>query len=124
MKFYSDLYCKNDSMHGYTKVTLVDRHERPIFRGTMDELVFVGNVTNPVKNIIAYWVTGYATVIEYHIVSVSTTAPSDACAVPLTDGLYISEMYVKVSAMSKLKELLREDGIGVEKIYLMCRLDI
>lgn len=117
MKFYSDLYFKNDSMHGCTKVTLVDIHERPVYRGTMDELDldFVGNVTNRVKNVIAQWLTWYATVWEYHIVSVSTTAPSGACAVALTDGLYISEVYVKVGNIGKLKELLRENDIEIEK---------
>lgn len=113
MKFYSDLYCKNDSMHGYTKVTLVDRHERTIFRGTMDELDldFVGNVADPVKNVIAHWATWYATVWEYHIVSVSTTAPSDVCAVPLTNGIYISELYVKVSDTDKLRAMMNARGL-------------
>lgn len=113
MNFYSDLYCKNDSMHGYTKVTLVDRYERPIFRGTMDELDldFVGNMTNPVKNVIAQWVTRYATVWEYHVVSVSTTAPDDACAVLLTNGIYISELYVKVNDTDKLRAMLNTRGL-------------
>ena len=115
MNFYSDLYCKNDSMHGGTKITLVDRYERAIFRGTMDELGNAGNMENPVKNVIARWVVLYATVWEYHIVSVSTTAPDDACAVPLTNGVYISELYVKVNDIDKLKELLHANGIGIEK---------
>ena len=113
MKFYSDLYCKNNSMHGCTMVTLVDRYERLIFRGTMDELNsdFVGNVADPAKTVIAQWATWYATVCEYHIVSVSTTAPIDACAVPLTTGLYISELYVKVSEIGKLREMLHARGL-------------
>lgn len=115
MKFYSDLYCKNESMHGCTKVTLVDRYERPIFRGTMDELDNVGNMESPVKNVIAKWAVLYATVWEYHIVSVSTNAPDDACAVPLTNGIYISELYVKVNDIDKLKELLHAKGIEIEK---------
>ncbi len=108
MNFYSDLYCKNDSMHGCTKVTLVDRYERPIFRGTMDELDldFVGDVASRVKNVIAQWLTWYATVLEYRVVSVSTTAPSGVCAVPLTDGLYISEVFVKVGNIDKLRTML------------------
>lgn len=117
MKFYSDLYCKNESMHGCTKVTLVDRYERPIFCGTMDELHMghAGAMEDPVKNVIAKWVTLHATVWEYHIVSVSTTAPDDACAVPLTNGIYISELYVKVNDIDKLKELLHANGIENEK---------
>ena len=117
MNFYSDLYCKNDSMHGCTKVTLVDRYERPIFRGTMDELDldFVGDVASRVKNVIAQWLTWYATVWEYRVVSVSTTAPDDACAVPLTNGVCISELYVKVGNIDKLKELLHANGIKIEK---------
>lgn len=113
MKFYSDLYCKNDSMHACTMVTLVDRYERTIFHGTMDELDldFVGNVTDPAKTVIAQWATWYATVCEWHIVSASTTAPIDACAVPLTVGLYISELYVKVSEIGKLKIMLRARGL-------------
>lgn len=113
MKFYSDLYCKNNSMHGCTMVTLVDRYERLIFRGTMDELNsdFVGNVSDTAKTVIAQWATWYATVCEYHIVSVSTTAPIDACAVPLTTGLYISELYVKVSGIDKLREMLHARGL-------------
>lgn len=113
MKFYSDLYCKNDSMHGCTMVTLVDRYERAIYHGTMDELDldFVGNVSDPAKTVIAQWATWYATVYDYHIVSVSTTAPIDACAVPLTAGLYISELYVKVSEIGKLRAMLRARGL-------------
>lgn len=113
MKFYSDLYCKNDSMHGCTTVTLVDRYERTIFHGTMDELDldFVGNVSNPAKTVIAQWATWYATVCEWHIVSASTTAPIDACAVPLTVGLYVSELYVKVSEIGKLRAMLRARGL-------------
>lgn len=113
MKFYSDLYCKNNSMHGCTMVTLVDRYERTIFHGTMDELDldFVGNVTDPAKTVIAQWATWYATVCDWHIVSASTTAPIDACAVPLTVGLYISELYVKVSEIGKLKVMLRARGL-------------
>lgn len=113
MKFYSDLYCKNDSMHGATMVTLVDSYERHIFHGTMDELDldFVGDVTDPTKTVIAQWLTWYATVCEYHIVSASTTAPSDVCAVPLTSGLYISELYVKVSEIGKLRAMLRARGL-------------
>lgn len=117
MKFYSDLYCKNDSMHGCTKVTLVDRYERAIYCGTMDELDMghAGDMANPVKNVIAKWAVLYATVWEYHIVSVSAAAPDDACAVPLTNGIYISELYVKVNDIDKLKELLRAKGIEIEK---------
>ena len=113
MKFYGDLYCKNDSMHGCTMVTLVDRYERPIFRGTMDELDldFVGNVSDTAKTVIAQWATWYATVCEWHIVSASTTAPIDACAVPLTTGLYISELHVKVSETGKLRAMLRARGL-------------
>ena len=115
MKLYDDLYCKNDSMHEGTKVTLVDRYEKPIFRGTMDELTNVGNMENPVKNVIAQWAILHATVWEYHIVSVSTNAPDDACAIPLTNGIYISELYVKVNDIDKLKELLHAKGIGFKK---------
>lgn len=113
MKFYGDLYCRNDSMHGCTMVTLVDRYERPIFRGTMDELDldFVGNEKHPAKNVIAQWATWYATVYEYHIVSVSATALDNACAIPLTGGLYISEIYVKVSNIDKLGAMLRARGL-------------
>lgn len=113
MKFYSDLYCKNDSMHGGTIVTLTDRYERTIFHGTMDELDldFVGNVSDTAKTVIAQWATWYATVYEYHIVSASTTAPIDVCAVPLTAGLYISELYVKVSEIGKLRAMLRARGL-------------
>lgn len=119
MKFYSDLYCTNDSMHGCTKVTLVDRYERPIFCGTLDELDmdYVGNMTNPIKNVIAHWAICHATVWECHIVSVSTTAPVDACAVPLTNGVYISELHVKVNDIDKLKELLHANGIGIKKFF-------
>lgn len=115
MNFYSDLYCKNDSMHGGTKVTLVDKYERPIFRGTMDELGNVDNMVSPVKNVIAKWMVLHATVWEYHIVSVSTTAPDDACEVPLTNGIYISDLYVKVQDTDKLKNVLRANGIGFEE---------
>lgn len=113
MIFFSDLYCKNNSMHGHTKLTLVDRYERPIFRGTIDELGmdYVGSMTSPVKNVIAQWVTWYATVWEYHIVSISTTAPDDACAVPLTNGVYIAELYVKVNDISKLRSMLNARGL-------------
>ena len=113
MKFYGDLYCRNDSMHGCTMVTLVDNNERPIFHGTMDELDldFEGNVKNPAKNVIAQWATWYATVYEYHIVSVSATALTSVCAVPLTGGLYISELYVKVSSIDKLRTMLSARGL-------------
>jgi len=113
MKFYGDLYCKNDSIHGGTIVTIVDNNERPIFRGTMDELDldYVGNVKNPGRTVIAQWATCFATVYEYHIVSVSVTAPTDVCAVPLTAGLYISELYVKVSSIDKLRTMLRARGL-------------
>lgn len=113
MKFYGDLYCRNDSMHGCTMVTLVDRYERPIYYGTMDELDldFVGNVKNPAKTVIAQWATWYATVCDYRIISVSATAPDNACAAPLTSGLYISEMYVKVSSIDKLRAMLTARGL-------------
>lgn len=117
MKLYDDLYCKNDSMHGATIVTVVDQYERTIFRGTFDDLdVEYWGDENPVNVKIAQWATRYATVSDYYIVSVSTTAPDDACAVPLTNGgVYISELYVKVHDIDKLKEMLRADGIGIEK---------
>lgn len=98
MKLYDDLYCKNDSLHGGTRVTIVNQHEETIFHGTFDELDkdYWGN-EDPIKVMFAQWVTWHATVCEYHIVSVSTTTPDDVCAVPLTDGVYISELYVKVN---------------------------
>ena len=113
MKFYGDLYCRNDSMHGCTMVTLVDKYERTLFHGTMDELDldFVGNVSDTAKTVIAQWATWYATVYDWHIVSASTTAPTDACAAPLTGGLYISELYVKVSSIDKLRAMLRARGL-------------
>lgn len=113
MKLYDDLYYKNDSLHGGTIVTIVDQYERPIFHGTFDELDldFVGNMTSPVKNVIAQWVSWHATVSEYHIVSVSTTAPDDACAVPLMNGIYISELYVKVHDIDKLRTMLKARGL-------------
>ena len=98
MKLYGDLYCKNDSLHAGTIVTVVDQYEKTIFHGTFDELDkdYWGNEDH-VKVMFAQWVTWHATVAEYHIVSVSTTAPDDVCAAPLTDGVYISELYVKVN---------------------------
>lgn len=115
MKFYEDLYCKNNSLHGATIVTIVDQYERPIFHGTFDEfdIDHLGD-ENPVKCAVARWAVLYATVWEYHIVSVSTNAPDDACAVPLTNGIYISELYVKVHDIDKLKDILRANGIGFE----------
>lgn len=117
MKFF-DLYCKNDSLHAGTIVTIVDQHEKPIFHGTFDELDldFVGNVVRPVKNTIAQWATWYATVSEYHIVSVSTTAPDDVCAVPLTNGVHISELYVKVNSIDKLRTMLNARGLEWDRI--------
>ena len=112
MNFYSDLYCKNDSLHGATTVTIVDQYERPIFHGTFDELdMDYWGGENPDKVEIAQWATRYATVSEYHIVSISTTAPDDACAVPLTNGVYISELYVKVSDTDKLRAMMNARGL-------------
>lgn len=113
MKFYGDLYCRNDSIHGGTIVTIVDNNEQPIYHGSIDDLDldYVGNVKNPAKTVIAQWATWYATVYDYHIVSVSATAPDNVCAVPLTSGLYISELYVKVSSIDKLRAMLRARGL-------------
>lgn len=112
MKLYDDLYCKNDSLHGHTKVTIVDQYERPIFRGTFDEFSIDHlDDENLVKCAVAHWAVWYATVSRYHIVSVSTTAPDDTRTVSLTNGVYISELYVKVDNIDKLRVMLNARGL-------------